>query len=98
MITFPFVLGMLSTWLTPLWLLSVGVALGVIVLALVYAMLYLVSRRSAEFLYASVREGILLPIFYLAMFLAGFAVLAIFLVPGLPYRSVLASVSRIGRV
>ncbi|MEX0678940.1 MAG: hypothetical protein WD063_17830 [Pirellulales bacterium] len=92
------VVGLLFTWLTPVWLLSAGVALGVAVLAIVYGVLCLVSRRAADFAYSNVREGILLPIFYLAMFLAGFAVLAVLLVPGIPYRAVIASVPRISQV
>ena len=40
--------GMIGTWVTPLWLLSVGVALGVAALGLFYGVLFLVSRRFAE--------------------------------------------------
>ena len=90
--------GLLFTWLTPLWLLSVGVALGVVVLAVVFAVLYLVWRPAAEFMYTSIREGILLPLFYLAMFLTGFAALAIVLVPGIPLRGVLSSAARLSSV
>ncbi len=68
-------LGMLHTWLTPFWLLSVGVALGVAVLAVVYGVLYLAWRPAADLIATSVREGILLPIFYVALFLTGFAML-----------------------
>jgi ABC-type transport system involved in multi-copper enzyme maturation permease subunit len=90
--------GLLFTWLTPPWLLSVGVALGVIVLAIVYALLALVSRRAADFVFTSIREGILLPVAYLAVFLTGFAALAILLVPGIPYREVIGSVTRVSSV
>jgi ABC-type transport system involved in multi-copper enzyme maturation permease subunit len=92
------VLGALTTWLTPFWLLSVGVAVGVAVVAAVVGVLYLVARPAAEYVVASIREGILLPIFYLAMFLAGFAVLGIVIVPGLPYRTVWDSALRYGQV
>jgi ABC-type transport system involved in multi-copper enzyme maturation permease subunit len=90
-----FVLGLLVTWITPVWLLSVGVALGVIVLAVAYGIVWLVSRRLADEIYTGVREGILLPIFYLAMFLTGFSVLGIVLVPEIPYRAVISAVPRI---
>ncbi len=91
-------LGLLQTWLTPFWLLSVGVALGVAVLAVVYGLFFLIWRPAADFMATSVREGILLPIFYMALFLTGFAVLGAFLVPGIPYRTMLESVSRLSSV
>src|SRR5262245_8840695 len=92
------VLGFLSTWLTPVWLLSLGTLLGLAVLGLCYGGLLATSRRLADVAYTSVREGILLPIFYLAVLLSGFALLAAFLVPGLPYRQLLEAVSRITAV
>ncbi|MBI3837437.1 MAG: ABC transporter permease subunit [Planctomycetia bacterium] len=91
-------LGLLVTWITPLWLVSVGVAMGVAVLGILYGLLFLVSPRLAEVAYTSVREGILLPIFYLAACLTAFAVLGIFLVPGIPYRPLIQAVSRIAAV
>jgi ABC-type transport system involved in multi-copper enzyme maturation permease subunit len=90
--------GLLVTWITPVWLLSVGVALGMLVLLILYGVLFAVSRRLAEVASATVREGVLLPIFYLAAALSVFAVLAIFLVPSLPYRELISSVSRISAV
>ena len=92
------VLGLLHTWLTPFWLLSVGVAAGLAVLALVYGLLYLAWRPGADFMAASVREGILLPLFYLALFLTGFAVLGTFLIPALPYRTIADSISRLPHI
>jgi ABC-type transport system involved in multi-copper enzyme maturation permease subunit len=93
-----FVFSLLHTWVTPVWLLSVGVALGTLVLAAAFGLLWLVSRSTAEAAYATVRESVLLPIFYLALILSGFAVLGAFVVPGLPARTLLASVQRIGAV
>jgi ABC-type transport system involved in multi-copper enzyme maturation permease subunit len=90
--------GLLHTWLTPMWLLSLGVAFAVIVLAVFYGICYLVWRPAADFMLDSIREGILLPISYLALFLTGFAVLGTFLVPGLPYRTVAESVTRLSKV
>ncbi len=92
------VLGLLHTWLTPFWLLSVGVAAGVVTLAILYGVLFLAWRPAADFLVASVREGILLPLFYLALFLTGFAVLGTFLIPALPYRTVATSIARLPNV
>mgnify|MGYP002623040667 FL=1 len=90
--------GLLVTWATPVWLLSTGVALGVVVLAVAYGILYLVSRPAAQWTVTAVREGILLPIFYLAVVLSVFAVVGAFLVPNLPYRDLLSAVTRISAV
>ena len=56
------------------------------------------ARRAADFLAGSITEGILLPISYLALFLTVFSVLAVGLIPGIPYRAILASVGRISSV
>ncbi len=93
-----FVFGLMVTWMTPLWLLSVGGALGVAILAVAYCVLFLTSRRLADVAVTSVREGILLPIFYLAVALTGFSVLGIFVIPQLPFRALIESVSRISAV
>jgi ABC-type transport system involved in multi-copper enzyme maturation permease subunit len=92
------VLGLLFTWITPFWLLSVGVALGVAALAIVYGVLYLAWRPAADFIWSSIREGILLPILYVALFLSGFAILGVFLVPGIPYQTMMDSVGRLPNV
>ena len=92
------VLGMVVTWTTPIWLLSVGVALGAAVLAAAYGILFLVSRRAAEAAVAGVREGVLLPIFYLVVVLSGFALLGPLVIPSLPYSPLISAVSRISAV
>jgi hypothetical protein len=92
----PFLLlGVMSTWMTPLWLLGVGAACGLIVLLVSYGIIALASPRLAEFVRMSVRESILLPILILAICLTGFAILS---TPIVPYRGLLASVSRIPAV
>ncbi len=93
-----FVFGLLVTWATPVWVMSVGVALGVALLAIAWGLLYVVSRPAAAWAVAAVREGILLPIGYLALGLTAFALLAPLLVPGLPYRPLINSVSRLSAV
>ena len=82
-----FLCGLLVTWATPVWLISVGAAFGLLVLAAIFGVLYLVSRPTADWMFASVREGVLLPIFYLVCALSAFAVLGTVLVPGLPYQA-----------
>ena len=66
------------TWVTPIWLLSVGVAFGLAILLALYGVVWLVSRSWAKEIFAAVREGIFLaPVLYLAMALTGFAVLGV---------------------
>ena len=93
-----FVCGLLVTWATPVWVMSVGVALGVAVLAIAWGLLYVVSRPAAAWAVAAVREGILLPIGYLALALTAFPLLGPVVVPGLPYQGLINSVSRLSAV
>src|SRR5262245_10754038 len=90
--------GVLVTWATPIWLISVGVALGMAVLAIAYLVLLVAAPRAASAAVSTVRDGVLLPIFYLCVVLSAFAVAGIFLVPGLPYRTLLTAVPRISLV
>ncbi len=88
-------LGVLSTWLTPLWLLGLGIATGLVVLLVCYGLIALVSRKFAEFVSMTVREGILLPLLIAMIFASGFSLVA---TPLVPYRSLLSAVSRIPAV
>ncbi len=63
------VLGQFTIWLTPFWLIAVGVGLGTIVLGLSLGLLYLVSKRKALAALAAIREGILLPLTVVALVL-----------------------------
>ncbi|TWT67729.1 ABC-2 family transporter protein [Posidoniimonas polymericola] len=66
-------LANLQLWLTPLWMVSLGVTIAVLVLLAVYGVLWLVSRRVAERMAVSFSEGMLLPISYvLGAFVAVF--------------------------
>jgi ABC-type transport system involved in multi-copper enzyme maturation permease subunit len=70
-----FGLGNLLIWLTPIWILSVGVTCGVAALAVLYGVLWLVSRRAAEAIPRIVRESVLLPILYVALAMVAFCLL-----------------------
>jgi len=59
--------GNLSVWLTPLWMLSIGVTCGMAMLLVLYGVLWIVSRRAAAAVLRAVRESILLPVSYLAI-------------------------------
>lgn len=85
----------LTAWITPLWLISVGVALGVLILAIFYGLLWLASKRGAEAFSDGIKESWLLPAFYLALFLCVFSAAAI---PVVPFRALLRAVARIPSV
>lgn len=82
----------LTAWITPVWLLSVGVAAGVVILAVFYGGLLLANRRAARAFSDGITESWLLPVFYLSLFLCGFSLVA---VPAVPFQSILAAVARI---
>ena len=73
--------GNLSTWLTPIWLLGMGALLGLLLLGLIVGIVFLASRKLGRSLVDAIREGMLMPIVYLAMFVAGFSLLVTFMVP-----------------
>ncbi len=85
-------LGLASTWLTPLWLFGLGAVLFLVGLALVYGVLKLVAPRGAAALVDGIREGMLLPVFYLTLLLAAFSVVGLISVP---FRPLLAAALRI---
>ena len=66
----------LSTWLTPIWLLSIGVAIAVVILLVAWIVCWLVNRNAARAIADAIRGGVLLPVTYLAIALSGFAVVA----------------------
>jgi ABC-type transport system involved in multi-copper enzyme maturation permease subunit len=74
-------LATLSTWLTPPWLIGMGAVVGLLVLAVVYGLAHLVSRKAATFFNDSLREGFLTPVLILAAMLAVGAIAASPIVP-----------------
>src|ERR1700676_3355410 len=84
--------GVLSTWVTPTWLLGAGAALGLLVLAIAYGLVRLTSVRLAAFLDDSLREGFLKPVLILA---AVMATLALVSSPAVPVRDLLRSLVRL---
>jgi ABC-type transport system involved in multi-copper enzyme maturation permease subunit len=85
----------LTTWTTPLWLLSVGISLATVLLAALFGVLWLVRRPAALEVAARVKESLIMPVVYLAGLLLIFSVVAL---PVVPYRSLLAAVGRISSV
>jgi hypothetical protein len=74
---FDFIPDKTTVWLTPIWTLSVGVALGLLILLAIWGAIHLFSRQAGRDAPAAMLEGPLRPIFYLMLFLAGFSVLGI---------------------
>src|SRR5436853_1458084 len=88
-------MGNLTIWLTPVWVLSAGITAGIAVLALAWAVQWLVGRRTAEAVIRLVRESILLWISYVAFVFIAFFLLAM---PVMPVKPVLHSLARLPKV
>ena len=88
-------MGKLAIWLTPLWILAVGVAIGAGLLLLMWGVCWLINRRAARAISAAVGEGILRPISYVAASLAALAILA---APSMPVEKMTASLRRLPSV
>jgi len=82
----------LSIWLTPVWLLAVGVALGALVLLLLGIVCWLVNRRLGRAIFIAVKEGVLLPISYVVIAVTALAVVAI---PSMPTDRLINSLKRL---
>jgi heme/copper-type cytochrome/quinol oxidase subunit 2 len=83
---------MLTIWLTPLWMLSLGVTVGLAILVVLYALLWAVNRRAAEAAWAAVRESVLMPVLWLAVAMVA---LFAFAFPQMPTDRVLESLRRL---
>jgi ABC-type transport system involved in multi-copper enzyme maturation permease subunit len=70
-------LGNLSIWLTPVWLVSAGVTLGAAALVMLYGILWLVARPVADAMLRVVKESILQWISYIVAAHVVFFLLAI---------------------
>ena len=80
MILFGAITGWLNVWLTPLWLLSVGTLAGLIILAILWGVLWLISREAANLAPGAITEGALLPVLWIVLGFAAFGVLGSFIV------------------
>ena len=68
--------GNLNIWLTPVWILSLGVTAGAVVLAVLYGVLWLISRPTADAALRLTKESVLQWISYVVMAFAAFGILA----------------------
>ena len=71
----------MQLWLAPVWMIAFGVSLGALVLAILYGVVWLISKPAAAELPRIVQEGALMPITYVIMAMIGFAVVAFTTVP-----------------
>ncbi|HEX6960410.1 MAG TPA: hypothetical protein VF175_00975, partial [Lacipirellula sp.] len=85
----------LTIWLTPIWILAVGVTAGALVLAALWGLTYLINRKAALAISGAISEGVLRPISYVVVALAALAVLAS---PAMPWSDVIASLQRLPEV
>ncbi|MCC7475289.1 MAG: ABC transporter permease [Pirellulales bacterium] len=88
-------MGNLTIWLTPLWVLSIGVAVAAALLLVLYGGLWLVARRVAESALRLTRESVLQWVSYLVLALTGFALIAS---PVMPVAQVRHSLRRLAAV
>ncbi|MCC7087399.1 MAG: hypothetical protein IT427_20545 [Pirellulales bacterium] len=72
-------LGNITAWLTPIWLVGTGCLCGLISLAILYGVVRLVAPGAAAVIRSSLREGFMLPVLGLAVGLAAFAVISVLL-------------------
>lgn len=79
-------------WLTPIWLLGIGSAIGLLFLLAIYVCLFLANRARAADSWLIVREGPLFPVLILAVVFAGVAAITTLVVP---YDELLASTARL---
>ncbi len=84
--------GNLTIWLTPIWLLSLGVMLGAAVLLLLYGIIWLISRPTASAMLRVAKESVLQWVSYVALTFIVFGVLA---TPMMPLRQIMASLGRL---
>jgi ABC-type transport system involved in multi-copper enzyme maturation permease subunit len=82
-------------WLTPVWILSLGITAGALILLLLYGLLWLVSRSAANVILRLVKESILQWITYAVGAFAVFAVLGFYF---MPWRQVEHSLPRLLKV
>ncbi|MBX3425091.1 MAG: ABC transporter permease subunit [Pirellulales bacterium] len=85
----------LYIWLTPIWVLSVGVLIGVAALVVLWGVLRLVKRPAGDAILGAVQEGVLQPLSYVAIALCA---LAVFASPTMPVREVGESLARLNQI
>ena len=76
--------GALMTWLTPLWMVAVGVGIAVIALVCIYQALKLAMPKITAIAWTTAKEAVWQPLFYVLMAIGMFALI---LFPFVPYNT-----------
>jgi ABC-type transport system involved in multi-copper enzyme maturation permease subunit len=85
----------LNAWLTPLWVIAVGMLMGAAAIVAAWGVCWIVNRRAAQAIAAAVGEGILRLISYVIIAVGALALLA---TPTMPVRQTIASLQRLWQV
>jgi ABC-type transport system involved in multi-copper enzyme maturation permease subunit len=85
-------MGNLTIWLTPVWVLSAGVIVGMAILVIALALLWIVARRAGNSVVRLAQESILLWISYVAIVFIAFFFLSM---PVMPVKSIWHSLGRL---
>jgi hypothetical protein len=85
----------LAIWLKPIWLLSLGTTAGLLIVAALWGLLYLINRKAAQSVATTVKESILLPVTYTLLTIG---ILALLATPTMNPGEVWASLQRLGSV
>ena len=88
-------MGNLAIWLTPIWILSLGVTVGTLVLVVAFGITWLISRRTAEAGLRLLRESVLQWVSYVVLMLVAFSLLA---APVMPAKQIWSSLQRLPHV
>ncbi len=78
-------MGNLTIWLTPAWILSLGVIAAAVIMLAIFGLTWLISRRTAEAMLRLERESILQWVSYLVLAFVAFGLLA---TPVMPVKQV----------
>jgi len=76
--------GAVMTWLTPLWMVAVGMLIAVTVLAGLYLLLQLAVPKIAAIAWTTAKEAVYQPLFYVLLAIGAFALI---LFPFVPYNT-----------
>lgn len=88
-------LANMTLWLTPVWLLSLGVTAAAVVLALLFGLIYLAWPTGARVARQAAGDGILTPIAYVV---GAFVLLAVLASPSMPLSGAWEAITRLGTV
>src|SRR5262245_27954885 len=90
-----------TAWLTPVWLLGVGLLIGLVVLAILYGIARLAVPKAAAYAADALHEGFLFPLLVVAAIFGAFALLSLLLTAAgvgyLPLSDIGRSMSRLAK-